>query len=360
MYIHKSVFIYILKAYKKRKFTKLTMPGKSIPIAIRELIVRDRNAGKTIREISNNYEVSVGGVEHIVNKFQTHKTVENLSGRGRKRLTTEREDRKIVRLVKANPKLSSRNVVETLGLTISMRTVRRRFAETGLISRYAVKRPFISKKNKKLRFEFANKYKSMPVSYWKQVLWTDESKFELFGRKRRAKVWRKSNESLKEGFTQSTVKHGGGSIMVWGCFAWSGVGNLAKIDGIMTADSYIDILNENLEESLLKTGLDQKYIFQQDNDPKHKAKKTTTFMNAIHMKRLEWPPQSADLNPIENLWGYLDGKVDKTNVTNKDSYFSALEAAWANLDPDYLKRLVESMPRRLAAVAVAKGGHTKY
>jgi len=58
-----------------------------------------------------------------------------------------------------------------------------------------------------------------------------ENKFELFNRKTRLRVWRKLGEEYQERHLQQTVKHGGGSIMIWGCFAWSGVGNLVKIDG---------------------------------------------------------------------------------------------------------------------------------
>jgi hypothetical protein len=173
-------------------------------------------------------------------------------------------------------------------------------------------------------------------------------------------VWRKPCEALAERNIQKTVKHGGGNVMVWGSFAWSVVGSLARIHGIMTAVDYINILQENLEISLLKCGLEGRYLFQQDNDPKHTAKISAAFFKANRIKQLEWPPQSPDLNPIENLWSYLDSKINKTNVTNKDSYFGALEEAWDNIDPEYLKSLVESVPRRLAAVLKAKGGHTKY
>jgi len=65
--------------------------------------------------------------------------------------------------------------------------------------------------------------------------------------------------------------------MVWGCFAWSGLGNLVKIEGFMTADKYIDILQENLEESLLKVDLRNDFVLQQDNDSKHTAKKQLHF-----------------------------------------------------------------------------------
>jgi len=149
---------------------------------------------------------------------------------------------------------------------------------------------------------------------------------------------------------QQTVKHGGGSIVIWGCFAWSGVENLVKITGILTTNMYIDILRQNLEASLLQVGLEDNFVFQQDNDPKHTAKITQTFFKSNRIKFLDWPPQSPDLNPIENLWSILDKKVDKTGVTNTENYFVALKEAWKELDKKYLQNLVESMPKRLQAV----------
>lgn len=129
----------------------------------------------------------------------------------------------------------------------------------------------------------------------------------------------------------------------------------------MTADVYIDIINENLEESLLKLGLKDNFIFQQDNDPKHIAKKSQAFFRSCRIKQLEWgPPQSPDLNPIENLWAILDNRINKSGVTNKNSYFEALQLAWENLDPQHLKNLIESIPRRLQKVIEAKGNHINY
>lgn len=336
------------------------MTGRQICYQIRSRIIKDCERGVSQRKIAQKYEVSKSAVQKLYTKFLNTGTVADRSGRGRPRSTTRRGDASITRMAKKDPSISVRNIQESLQLSISDRTVRRRLREADLHSHFARKRPLINKRNKKKRLDFAKKYASKSLEFWKRVLWTDESKFELFGSKQRLRTWRKKGEELQDRHLQKTVKHGGGNIMVWGCFSWGGVGQLVKIDGIMNADVYIDILNENLEVSLIQTGLENNFIFQQDNDPKHTAKKTKQFLTSCHLQLLDWPPQSPDLNPIENLWAILDKSVIKTGVTNKNDYFHALQRAWVSLDPNYLHNLVKSLPRRLAAVIKAKGGHTKY
>ncbi|GFW69705.1 transposable element Tc1 transposase [Trichonephila clavipes] len=86
------------------------------------------------------------------------------------------------------------------------------------------------------------------------------------------KVWRKANAALEPKNMRGTVKHGGGSIIVLGCMAETGVGNLVIIDGIMNQYSYLNILKNNLSQIACKLGLDGSFTFQQDNDPKHTAR----------------------------------------------------------------------------------------
>lgn len=59
------------------------------------------------------------------------------------------------------------------------------------------------------------------------------------------------------------------------------VSNLIFIDVIVSVDKYIDISNENLEESILKMGLDEKWTLQQDNDSKHTTAKTKQFLSKL-------------------------------------------------------------------------------
>ncbi len=74
-----------------------------------------------------------------------------------------------------------------------------------------------------------------PQSFWENLLWTDESKVELFVKGHHGTVYRKINEA-SEKRTVPTVKHGGGSKIFWACFAASGTGCLDCVNGIMKSD----------------------------------------------------------------------------------------------------------------------------
>ena len=79
-------------------------------------------------------------------------------------------------------------------------------------------------------------------SFWENVLWTDETKGELFSKARHSTVYKKWNEAYKEKNMEPTVKYGGGSKMFWGYFAAYVTGCIDCVQGIMKSGDFQKIL----------------------------------------------------------------------------------------------------------------------
>ena len=101
---------------------------------------------------------------------------------------------------------------------ISTSTVQKRLCESGLHGRIVVKKPLLKDTNKK-RLALAKKHEQWTLDRWKSVLWSDESKFEMIGSNRHPFVRRRVGEWMISACGVATMKHGGGGVMVWGCFA---------------------------------------------------------------------------------------------------------------------------------------------
>jgi len=225
------------------------------------------------------------------------------------------------------------------------------------------KRPFLSMHHRRERLDFAIAHQDWTVDDWKMVVWSDETKINRLGSDGRKWVWKRAGEGLSDRLVQGTQKFGGGSLMMWGCMLWDGVGYACKIDGRMDGDLYSKILEEDLQESLTYFGKDAgDVIFQQDNDPKHVCQKARTWFQDNGFKVLPWPAQSPDLNPIEHLWDHLKRELGEYErpPNGMIELWERVEKEWNKIEAVVCQNLIESMPRRVAAVLKAKGGYTKY
>jgi Transposase. len=225
------------------------------------------------------------------------------------------------------------------------------------------KRPLLQQRHRKARLEFAEEHAEWTVEDWKKVFWSDEVKINRLGSDGRKYVWKEAGEGLSDQLVQGTVKFGGGNLMMWGCMGWDGVGYATKIEGKMDGELYTQILGDELMQTLEYYGYNgEDIIFQQDNDPKHTSKVAKKWFSDNNIQVLKWPAQSPDLNPIEHLWSYLKRQLQTYDEPPKSLHelWEWVEKEWEAIPKEECRKLIESMPGRIAAVLRAKGGYTKY
>ena len=134
-------------------------------------------------------------------------------------------------------------------IKVSTSTIKRVQHKNSLKGYRARKKSLLQDRHRKARLKFARDHQDKDLVVWRHVLWSDENKIQLFGHNDQRYVWQKQGEAFHPKNTVLTVKLGGGSIMLWGCFAASGTGKLQKIDGIMRKEHYVEILKQNLKLS---------------------------------------------------------------------------------------------------------------
>ncbi len=220
-------------------------------------------------------------------------------------------------------------------------------------------KPLLNQRQRQKRLTWAVEKKNWTVAQWSKVLFSDESKFCISFGNQGPRVWRKSGEAQNPCCLKSSVKFPQ-SVMIWAAMSSAGVGPLCFLKSTVNAAIYQEILEHFMLPSTDKLYGDADFIFQQDLAPAHTAKGTKSWFNDHGVTVLDWPANSPDLNPIENLWGIVKRKMRDTRPNNADDLKAAIKATWASIPPQQCHKLISSMPRWIEAVIKAKGAPTKY
>ncbi|KAI4890683.1 hypothetical protein NFI96_033748 [Prochilodus magdalenae] len=175
------------------------------------------------------------------------------------------------------------------------------------------------------------------------------------------RVWRKVNAELHPKNTIPNCEAWGWQHHALGLFLckWD-QDDWSVLHERMNGAMYCEILGANLLPSARAMKMKRGWVFQHDNDPKHTARATNEWLRKKHFKVLEWPSQSPDLNPIENLWRELKVRVARRQPQNITALEEICMEEWANIPATVCANLVKTYRKRLTSVIANKGYTTKY
>lgn len=265
-----------------------------------------------------------------------------------------------INAVEASKSLESDGIV-----SVSPTTIRRVLKSNDMVARKKKKSSPLSKSVKRKRMAFARKYGDWTVYDWERVVFADEVRINRFGCDGKNWVWGEKNKPRRPHEYYDHPKFGGGGVTFWGCITAKGVGYLSKIDGNMDTALFLDIMNDEYKQTLDWYGMDiKKTRLLQDSDPKHMAVAARIWYEKNGVEVLDWPTNSPDLNPIENIWSFLKQELNRIYpepAKSIEELWNRIEVTWDRpVMNEFAKKVIYSMPKRCALILKNKGGKIGY
>ncbi|GBN91791.1 Transposable element Tc3 transposase [Araneus ventricosus] len=167
------------------------------------------------------------------------------------------------------------------------------------------------------------------------------------------KYWHDLRKEPRSFFSRQS---GGGSVMVWVAFSFSGQVGLDFLNDRQNSPKYIETLENHLMSFAENIG-GRNWEYQYDNASIHTSNAMKYYLNSKNVTVLEWPPMSPDLNPIENVWDIMCRKVYENGgqFYSVNALRTAIESAWYNLEQEILQTLIMSMEKRVYDVILKNG-----
>jgi hypothetical protein len=202
--------------------------------------------------------------------------VKDLPRSGRPRVTSDRDDRTLQRLVRRMPFVTS-PVLKQHWLPnrrLSTRTVRNRLKSAELKSRIVIKRPLLVDRHRPSRLAWCLAWRDWNLRTWHKIHWSDKSRFLLHVIDGLMRVWRHKNTAYTTRNIQPTVPYGG--VMVWGCISHDCKLDLVTIQSDLTGDQYIrDVLQPVVVPHFDNHPLVTRPVYMDDNARPHCSRAVT-------------------------------------------------------------------------------------
>lgn len=325
---------------------------------VRAEVVALWTAGHSYSDITRITGKPKSFIQRWVNRKVTTGSLKRKQGSGRPKKLTTAVLHEIKRCLKAKSTGSQRRTqrkLESKGIYLSQKTISNAKVHMGLRRVKEQKKPKLTEAHKQQRIEFAKEKRA--GSYWKRVLFTDETIFLLEPPPQYRYVEEGEEPPILERSKYSK------RIMVWAGVSWYGKSKIILIGNTESINSkkYQNVVSKALSSIRGIFSAQPRWIFQQDGARCHTSRSTRDWLLNKDIDTLDpWPANSPDLNIIENVWSVLKERVYKRSFRTEQGLWRAVKEEWEKFDLKEIRKLVLSMPNRLQQLLDRDGGCTDY
>lgn len=292
---------------------------------------------------------------------------------GRPRALTEEQRDHVYDIVNhSNPHIKMRDLLREVNNDCKKRCMQSLLRAMDKKKWLQKKRPFITPAHAKARLEWAIRHQAYTLNDWMKVSWSDECTIERGVGIKPIWTFTRPKDQLREGDIQAVRCSGKGvKKMFWAAFGHNRRTGLIPLDGdpLAARGGVTSWVIRALYSAFLPEIVVEGGEFMHDGAGPHRGNIVKEILREMHIRVMEWPPYSPDLNPIENLWALMKAELYRLHpeleyAPDTDETLDALirgaQEAWHNIDNGLLYRLATTMHHRVQDVIDAEGWYTKY